>query len=321
MERNLAHYRVIELLGAGGMGAVYRAHDTRLQRDVALKLLPPALYTDESSRQRLIREARSAAALNHPNICTIHEVGEAEGEVYIAMELVKGRPLGELIPSGGFPAESVLRYGTHIADALAHAHEHGVIHRDLKSSNVVVTRDGRAKVLDFGLARRTLAGESAASAATQRALTEAGAIVGTLHALAPEVLRGERADERSDIWALGVLLYELIAGALPFSGRSAYELSAAILHGSPAPLPPRVTPGLAAVIQRCLAKDAAQRFRSAAEVRAALEALQSDTRTPVRVAPPRSGQRAVWAGVALVMAALSRPSSGSCRGSRGIRRS
>ena len=276
---------MFEQLGAGGMGAVFRAHDTRLQRDVALKLLPPPLFADESARLRLVREARAAAALNHPGICTIHEVGDSDGEIYIAMELVPGRPLSALVPAGGLPTETVLGYGVQIADALAHAHEHGVIHRDLKSANVVITPAGRAKVLDFGLARRPPGGGDAVRASADPTLTETGAIVGTPHYLAPEVLRGERGDRPSDIWALGVLLHELLAGALPFSGRTGFELSAAILNQSPAPLPPRVPPGLRALVERCMAKDPAQRFRNAGEVRAALEALQSGSAATAAGAP------------------------------------
>ena len=148
--RTIAHYRVTAKIGAGGMGEVYRARDEQLQRDVALKVLPAATLADETARARLLHEAHTASALNHPHICTIHEVGEADGQAYIVMEYVEGQPLSALIPGEGLPAETVVRYGVQIADALAHAHQRGIIHRDLKSSNVMITSEGRAKVLDFG---------------------------------------------------------------------------------------------------------------------------------------------------------------------------
>jgi serine/threonine protein kinase/Tol biopolymer transport system component len=303
LERVLAHYRVFEQIGAGGMGTVFRAHDTRLGRDVALKRLPSQSFADESSRQRLIREARLAAALNHPNICTIHEVGEAEGEVYIAMELVRGRPLREAIPTDGLPAETSLKYGSQIAEALAHAHAQGIVHRDLKSANVVVTSEGRIKLLDFGLARRLSDEVSAES--SQRTLTSPGMLVGTPHYLAPEALRGQPTDARSDLWALGVVLHEMLSGALPFAGATGFELSAAILHSPPLPLPARVPAGLRAVVLRCLAKEPAERFQSAAELRAALETLQSGapgTRPP-RAPAVRSWRVPVALGALLVVVA------------------
>src|SRR5512135_3403355 len=200
--RTLGHFRVVAEIGAGGMGVVYRARDERLQRDIALKVLPATALSDPAARERLLHEARIASSLNHPHICTIHEVGEANGRIFIAMELVDGRPLTALLSSTGMPEEDAVRYGVQIADALGHAHENGVIHRDLKSANVMVTRDGRIKILDFGLATH---GEADLSDVTrsQASLATAGEIAGTLPYMAPEVLRGERGDSRSDIWALG----------------------------------------------------------------------------------------------------------------------
>lgn len=273
--KSLGHFQIEERLGAGGMGVVYRARDTRLNRPVALKLIGEKHAQDAQARARLLNEARTASALSHPHICHIYEVGEASGQAYIAMEYVAGRPLAETIPQDGLPAETVLRYGVPIADALAHAHDHGIIHRDLKSSNVMITPEGRVKVLDFGLAKR-LRGEELAEVTRSRvSLTEAGTVTGTLHALAPEVLRGEPADARSDVWALGVSLYEMAAGRLPFEGKTGFEMSSAILRESPAPLPSRVPAALRAVILRCLAKDSGQRYQRASEVRAALETIQS----------------------------------------------
>ncbi len=290
------------------MGVVYRARDQRLGRDVALKVLPAAQAADEMARARMLREAQTASALNHPHICHIYEIGEAEGHSYIVMELVEGRPLSASIPAGGMPMDAVIRYGGQMADALEHAHSRNVLHRDIKSSNVVVTPEGRVKILDFGLAKR-LSEEIASEATLSQVspLTQAGSIAGTLSYLAPEVLSGHPADPRSDLWALGVVLYEMASGALPFQGRTSFEVSSAILRESPRPIAPRVPPGLRAVIQRCLAKEPAQRYQRASEIRAALEALGSGATQPVapvpapRLEPPaeRSTPWGIWAIVAV----------------------
>ena len=272
----LGPYQLGDLLGAGGMGEVYGARDTRLERDVAIKVLPHDAVADEGARHRLMREARLAARLNHPHICTIYDVGESDGLAYIAMERIEGRPLDALIGTRGLPVESVIRCGTQIAEALAFAHDHGVVHRDLKCSNVLVSADGRVKVLDFGLAKRFDAGGPAAGAEQTRTLTETGVVVGTPQYLAPEILRGGEADPRSDLWSVGVVLYEMASGGRPFRGATSIELSAAVLNDPPEPPPARVPAGLARIIERCLAKDPAQRYREAGEVRAALEALASD---------------------------------------------
>jgi serine/threonine protein kinase/tetratricopeptide (TPR) repeat protein len=272
----LGSYRLLNKLGAGGMGEVYRAHDERLQRDVAIKVLPSATFQDETARIRLLREARAAAALNHPAICTIYEVGEAGGHVYIAMELVDGRPLRDSTRGSGLPVTDVLRIGMQIADALAHAHARHIVHRDLKSANVVITADGRSKVLDFGLARRVAELDgSDADVETRATLTQPGTVVGTLAYMSPEQLRGEVADHRSDIWALGVVLYELATGRLPFTAPSGFELSSRILSEPPAPVPAAVPVALRAVIEKCLEKSRDRRYQGANEVRAALEAIQT----------------------------------------------
>ncbi len=288
--KTFAHYRVLEPLGAGGMGEVYRARATRLDRDVALKVLPPEVVGDEVARARLMREARLASSLNHPHICTVHEVGEAEGQTYIAMELVAGQLLSERIGTHGLPAETVARLGAQIADALARAHGQGVIHRDLKTSNVMVTPEGRVKVLDFGIAKRAWE-RSGDTLPTELTLTATGVVVGSPQYLAPELLRGDPADARSDLWALGVVLHEMASGALPFRGNTAFELSSAILNAMPAVLPPTLPAGLRAIVQRCLAKDPAQRYQHAVEVRAALEAVLGDR---------PSGRASVSAGRAAV---------------------
>jgi len=314
----LSHYRVIAPLGAGGMGVVYRAHDEQLDRDVALKVLPADALGDEAARVRLVREARLASKLNHPNICTIHEVGEAapsagSGQVvsFIAMELIEGQTLSARLAAGALPVAEAARYGQQLADALAHAHERGVVHRDLKSANVVITPEGRAKVLDFGLAK-PLKPEALTEALTlsHHSLTALGAIVGTLAYMAPEQLRGQAADARSDIWALGVVLYEMAAGQRPFQGQTGYELSSAILTGTMPPLPAPAA-ALTDIVERCLAKEPEARFQQGREVTAALEALQSgDVGAPRPPRRPRTSRRwvlaatSVVAGLLVVLAAL-----------------
>jgi serine/threonine-protein kinase len=269
-------FEIVSRLGAGGMGEVWRARDERLERDVALKVLPAAAVADDIARARLVREARMASKLNHPNVCTIYEVGEAEGQAYIAMELVAGQALSDRLAAGRLSQEQVIRLGQQIADALSHAHEHSVVHRDLKSANVIVTPEGRAKVLDFGLAKPLLGKElEAATTLTQASLTEAGAVVGTLAYMAPEQLRGKPADARSDVWALGVVLYEMAGGRRPFAGDTGFELSSAILNQPPRALPAGVPQPLGTIIERCLAKEPSQRYQRAGEVRSALEALQT----------------------------------------------
>jgi eukaryotic-like serine/threonine-protein kinase len=268
------HYRIQGQLGAGGMGLVYSAYDTVLERKVAIKVVGDRVLVTKTARDLLLREARTASSLNHPNICTIHEVGDSEGEAYIVMEQIEGQSLHCLLGSSGLPPDIVIRYGMQIADALAHAHEHGVIHRDLKSTNALVTPEGRVKVLDFGLAARLKDAELKEATASKAPLTESRTVVGTLPYLAPELLRGDPADARTDIWALGILLYEMASGSHPFHGQTAFELSSAILREAPTPLPVNVPTGLRAIILRCLEKSAGERYQQAGEVHSALEAVQ-----------------------------------------------
>src|SRR5258708_6502334 len=257
------------------MGTVYRAHDEVLHRDVAVKIVNKGTGLDASASQNLLHEARASSSLAHPNICTIYEVGETEGSLFIVMELVEGKSLRAMSEGGGLPAESVLRYGIQIASALARAHDKGVVHRDLKTANIVVTSDGLAKVLDFGLARRVGSGIFEGATRSFETMQNASSVSGTLPYMAPEVLRGEAADYRSDLWAVGVVLYEAASGRLPFEGRTAFDIGSAIMRELPKPLGPPVPPGLWAVIQRCLTKEQTQRYQRAGEVQAALEAVQS----------------------------------------------
>ena len=288
IDQVLGHYRILSKIGEGGMGVVYRARDEVLQRDVAVKVVSERATGDTSARELLLHEARASSSLSHPNICTVHEVGEIGGELYIVMEFVEGKSLSALIAGDGLPCESVLRYGVQIAGALAHSHGRSIVHRDLKSSNVAITPDGLAKVLDFGLARRLFTGPPAEATRTLGPLDSDARIVGTLPYMAPEVLRGAAGDERSDLWALGVVLYEAAAGQLPFRGRTTFEITSAITHELPPPLPGWIPRGLCAVIQRCLAKEPAQRYQRAGEVQAALEAVQSAAMTgPVLPSDPK----------------------------------
>jgi eukaryotic-like serine/threonine-protein kinase len=298
----LGHFRILSRLGSGGMGVVYRAHDEKLQRTVAIKVVARESGATPSDRARIVEEARAASGLSHPHICTVYETGDIDGQAYIAMEFVEGRPLSESIPSGGLSTDAVVRYGIQVADALAHAHKRGVIHRDLKTANVVINADGRAKVLDFGLARRIPSEFEATATRSSDAHGDRG-IAGTLAYLAPEVLLGQAADERSDIWALGVVLYEAASGELPFKGRNEYDLTAAILREAAAPLPSSVPPMIRAIMQRCLAKEPSQRYQQAVEVRAALEAIQSDPgslSTPVAEPPSSRLTMPVVIGVVVI---------------------
>src|ERR1700693_3068794 len=205
----ISHYRIVERLGAGGMGEVYRAYDEHLKRDVAFKILQSDSRDAKGAGKQILREARSASALNDPHICTIYEVGEADGRHFIVMELVKGKPLNSLIPPGGLRPELTVRYGAQIAAALAHAHDHGIVHCDIKTANVVITPSGQVKVLDFGLARFYSDTELADATRSDESAATANAVVGTLPYIAPEILRGEQASVQSDIWSLGVTLLKL----------------------------------------------------------------------------------------------------------------
>ncbi len=293
--KTFAHYAVLEKAGAGGMGVVFRARDETLHRDVALKLPSTNNLTDAESRERVLREARAASALNHPHICTIYEVGEVDGQPYIAMEYLAGETLNRRIPPNGLPTELVLDLGAQIADAMDHAHTQGILHRDLKSANVRMTSSGQLKVLDFGLAMNIK--DTSFEGVTRSTTLDSGGVAGTLAYLAPELLQGKAPDVRTDVWSLGVLLYELAAGAFPFQGRTGFELTTAILRESPAALPTNVTPGLRAVIMHCLSKEPEKRYQHASEIRAAWRPSPlSYSFTAVLASPPGACKRAANCG-------------------------
>jgi TolB-like protein/Tfp pilus assembly protein PilF/predicted Ser/Thr protein kinase len=275
----IAHYSITDKLGEGGMGVVYRARDLTLHRDVALKFLSVDAINDPMARTNILTEARTISALNHPNICTVYEVGESDGRPYLAMEFIEGHTLSMEITSMGMATDIVVRYGMQLADALSHAHERGIVHRDLKAANVIVTPSGRLKVLDFGLSRRVEQKISEETTQFDQSWDEQNSITGTLPYIAPELLRGQSADPRSDIWALGVLLYEMAAGRRPFRGGTSFELSAAILREAPPPITPPLPPVLHSVVEKCLDKDPGQRYHSGGEVRAALEAAATASRS------------------------------------------
>jgi serine/threonine protein kinase/tetratricopeptide (TPR) repeat protein len=282
---NIGRYRVAAKLGSGGMGIVYRAYDEKLRRDVAIKLLTGG--ADDSGRARILHEARNSSALNHPGICTVYEVEDHGDQSFIVMELVDGRPLCDLIPPGGLPFEAVQSYGVQIADALAHAHARGVVHRDVKPSNVLVAANGRIKVLDFGIGQHIASEVGDRTTESIETAAESGVTAGTLAYMAPEQLRGERAAGRSDVWSLGIVLYELATGHRPYAGDTRFTLSASILTEDPRPLPARVPAGLKKVIARCLNRDPASRYQDGGQVHAALEAVDAPRRSTPASRPAR----------------------------------
>ncbi|MCC6652871.1 MAG: protein kinase [Candidatus Eisenbacteria bacterium] len=317
----LGPYEVVAPLGAGGMGEVYRARDSRLNRDVAIKVLPQHLSADADVRARFEREAKAVAALNHPNICTLFDVGR-EGETdYLVMELVEGETLAQRLAKGALAPAEVLRIGAQVADALDRAHRAGVVHRDLKPGNVMLTKSG-AKLMDFGLARATsMGGPVSASGATMTALTQtptmaspltaAGAIVGTFQYMPPEQLEGGEADSRSDIWALGCVLYEMATGKRAFEGRSQATLISAIMTGEPAPISqvaPLSPPALDRIVARCLAKDPDDRWQTARdlmhELRAIGSGVTSASAVAVAAATPRTRRHPTWQLALVAVAAL-----------------
>ena len=297
----VAHYRIVELLGTGGMGVVYRAEDSRLPRTVALKLLQPELTRSPAARQRLLREARAVAALDHPNVCTIFEVGETtEGRTFLAMACYDGETLAQRLQRGPLPAAEAVEIAAQIAAGLEHAHERGIVHRDLKPANVMLTREGLVKVLDFGIAKLV----------DETRLTATGAAFGTPTYMSPEQIRSAAVDARSDVWSLGVLLYEMVAGEPPFGVDDPQAMFYSILHVDPAPLDARVPGlprGLAAVVARALDKDPGERQADMGEVRQELARVGTDTAPTMRLQPQKARAKR-WPSAAavalLAMAAL-----------------
>ncbi len=292
------------------MGAVYEARQVSLDRKVALKVLPPEVAGDAARLRRFEREARALAAIEHPNLVTVHAVEEAQGLHFFTMELVRGEPLSALIPKGGLPAEKLLDTAVQISDALAAAHRQGVVHRDLKPSNIVVGEDGRLKILDFGLAKLREEGEGpgpASEAATQSLpLTGAGHVLGTLPYMSPEQVEGRPVDARSDLFSLGLILHEMATGQRAFSGDNPAALASSILRDPPPPVcerRPDLPADLSRIVRHCLQKDPARRYQTAADLRTELEELRRDRERP---AGPRPWARAAWlaAGAALVALAL-----------------
>ncbi len=288
--RQVGPYRLLREIGGGGMGTVYEAEDTRLGRRVAVKVLPPEFSRDRKAKERFLREARAAAAVDHPNLCTIHDVGESDSRLYIVLSYYEGETLRERIRRGPLPLAEAREVAIQIARGLARAHEAGIVHRDIKPANVMLTRRGEAKILDFGIAR--LKGDEVS-------LTRTGASWGTPAYMSPEQIRGEPVDSRTDVWSLGVLLYEMVAGQRPFNGESMEAVVSAILTHEPEPLKRGRPPDLARVVDRALAKDRAERYANAAELLADLESEELPKGSATLRRPSRKG---LWKG--LVTAAL-----------------
>src|SRR5580704_10935278 len=277
----LGHYRIIEKIGAGGMGEVYRAYDELLERDVAIKILSAEVLADEEVRMRFRREALVLAKLNHPYIETIHEFGHQDDIDFLVMELIPGRPLSKLLKDGPLDDKELLRLSVQFLKGLSAAPEQGEIHRDLKPANLFVTPDGRVKILDFGLAKVVLADNPADL--TRSITTNSGVISGTVPYMAPEQLRGEPSDARSDIYSAGAVLYVMATGRRPFPQTQGAELIGAILHAtaaSPRSLNPRIAPGLESGIMKALEKAPSQRYQSAREFEAVLESLMAGSGGP-----------------------------------------
>ena len=304
----LGPYEIVGPLGAGGMGEVYRAHDTRLDRTVAIKILPPQVATDPVRKQRFEREAKAISSLNHPNICTLHDIGSQDGVDYLVMECVEGETLAKRLAKGAMPLEQVLKYGAQIADALDKAHRAWIVHRDLKPENIMLTATG-AKLLDFGLAKPSapLASLATLTATRQESpVTEQGTIVGTFQYMSPEQVEGKELDGRSDIFSLGSVLYEMLTGQPAFPGKTQLSVASAILEKEPAPISsvkPMTPPAVDHTIRRCMTKDPEERWQTARDLALELKWIaetSSQTRTDVSPATKRQ----ISQGIAWIFAAI-----------------
>jgi len=323
--RTLGHYQIVEEISRGGMGVVYRALDTKLHRDVALKVLPPDLVSDPARRDRFVTEARAASSIEHPHIAVIHAIDDVDGISFIAMELVRGEKLSDVLARGALTPTRALELATEVAEGLARAHDKGVVHRDLKPANVMLTEDGHAKIIDFGLAKLVdaLSGDSGGQTIIKNE-TDPGMVLGTVSYMSPEQARGGKVDHRSDVFSFGILLHEMLTGRPPFRGNTGIDTMHAILHDPVPPLPPlggTVTADVQRILEKSLAKDPAERYQGMRDIvvdlRAARRRLDSTVQGPASTtrSASLSGERNsaerllaarqwVYAGAAVLILAL-----------------